>query len=177
MPKRVYSPDEKQLVRRLLLVHNGDVAIVHQLTGFPDRTIRHWRRQWDDDYDFLSNGIAKNLPLPATANHSPKHASSPDILSDSAFAENTNSIAELTQLRQTLMEHATTLADTLLTDDGLIHQRVQAFSRILDRVLALDAILPAQPPNAFSEPQPQQTIRHEFYYDGAPSNTSRPGTA
>ena len=71
----------------------------------------------------LSNGIAGNRPLPAMANDAPKHASIPDVARDSAFAENTDSIAEFAQLRQTLMEHATTLADTLLLGDGLVHQR------------------------------------------------------
>lgn len=164
MPNRAYTPEEKKLVRRLLLVHNGNIAIIHQLTGFPERTIRHWRRQWDDDYQFLSHAFAGNSPLPAMANDALKQPAIPSFPPDSAIAENTDSIAELTHLRATLMEHATTLADTLLAGDGLVHQRVQAVSRLLDRILALDEILPNRTTDPACPPQTEQTIRWEFYY-------------
>ena len=60
MLNRTYIPDEKRLVRRLLLLHNGNVPIVHHLTGFLDApsttgadsgttttssTPMHWRMQ------------------------------------------------------------------------------------------------------------------------------------
>ena len=39
MAKRKYSPEDRKLVRRLLLLHGGNVPLVHQLTGFPVRTM------------------------------------------------------------------------------------------------------------------------------------------
>ena len=67
MPKRKYTPAEKKLVRRLLLIHSGNVPIVHHLTGFPRRTILNWRKQWDDDYELYTDALAQNLVSRANA--------------------------------------------------------------------------------------------------------------
>ena len=166
MPKRIYTTEEKKLVRRLLLIHQGDVNIVRYLTGFPERTIYNWRRDWDDDYQLYADALAKNAPASASANLDAQAPAKPVAAGDSPLAEIPDSLAEYTQLRQTLMEHTTTLADTLLLGDGLVHQRVQAVSRLLDRILALDEILPAQQPEQSADGQPEQTIRFEFVYDG-----------
>lgn len=166
MPKRIYTTEEKKLVRRLLLIHQGDVNAVRYLTGFPERTIYNWRRDWDDDYELFADALAKNAPALANANPDAQAPSNPVAAGDSPLAETPNSLAEYTQLRRTLMEHANTLADTLLLGDGLVHQRVQAVSRLLDRILALDEILPAQQPKQETDLQPEQTMRWEFVYDG-----------
>ena len=57
------------------------------------------------------------------------------------------------------MNHAMTLADNLLLGDAYVNQRVQALSRLLDRILVLDEILP--------DKEPEKTIRFEYYYDNA----------
>ncbi|MCY4020071.1 MAG: hypothetical protein OXG39_11745 [Chloroflexi bacterium] len=172
MPKkRVYSPEEKKLVRRLLLLHGGDVAVVTELVGFPRRTIERWRARWDDDYQLYNNRLAQNDPWRANANLAAQQLSIPITQPLSPLAQSSDSMAQFAQLRQTLMEHVTALADNLPLHDGSVNQRVQAITRLLDRILALDEILPAAPtleqPTDPSE-QPEQTIRFEYYYDGAP---------
>ncbi len=73
MPKRVYAPEDKKLVRRLLLLHSGNVPLVHQLTGFPKRTIHNWRLQWDDDYELFTDALAQNLVARANAIATAQH--------------------------------------------------------------------------------------------------------
>ena len=67
MPKRNYSPEDRKLVRRLLLLHGGNVPLVHQLTGFPARTVHNWRAQWDDDYELYTDALAQSFLARANA--------------------------------------------------------------------------------------------------------------
>lgn len=159
MPKRVYTPDEKKLVRRLLLLHQGNVPIVQHLTGYPRRTIEHWRAKWDDDYDLYTDAFAQNLLARANANATALTPSSADEHSDSTIAQAQDPIAQYAQLREKLMDHTMTLADNLMLGDGFVNQRVHALTRLLDRLLTLDQTLP--------DNQPEQTVRFEFYYDDA----------
>ena len=158
MPKRVYTPDEKKLVRRLLLLHQGNVPIVQHLTGYPRRTIEHWRAKWDDDYELYTDAFAQNLLARANANGTALAPSSADEDSDSAIAQARDPFAQYAQLREKLMNHAMTLADNLMLGDGFVNQRVHALTRLLDRLLTLDETLP--------DNEPEQSIRWEFYYDG-----------
>ena len=159
MPKRNYSPEDRKLVRRLLLLHGGNVPLVHQLTGFPARTVHNWRAQWDDDYELYTDALAQSFLARANAKAAIQSPVSPDTAGDTASAQGQNTLAQYTQLRDKLMNHAMTLADNLLLGDSFINQRVQALSRLLDRILVLDDILP--------DKQPEQTIRFEYYYDNA----------
>ena len=158
MPKRTYRPDEKRLVRRLLLLHGGNVPLVHQLTGYPKRTIHNWREQWDDDYELYTDALAQNLFDRANAKAAAQSLAIPGTTEDTASAQPEDSFAQYAQLRNKLMEHANTLANNLLLGDGFVNQRVHALSRLLDRVLDLDEILPKH--------EPEKTIRFEHYYDG-----------
>ena len=159
MPKRAYSPDEKKLVRRLLLIHAGNVPIVHHLTGFPKRTIHNWRNQWDDDYELYTDALAQNLVSRANALAAAQHAPNPAADSLAASAQSENLVAQYAQIRANLMNHATKLSHDLALGDGEINQRVHALSRLLDRLLALDELLDYVQPG-------EQTIRFEHYYDG-----------
>ena len=159
MAKRKYSPEDRKLVRRLLLLHGGNVPLVHQLTGFPVRTIHNWRAQWDDDYELYTDALARSYFARANAKTAVQSPVSLATAGDTASAHGQNSLAQYTQLRDKLMNHAMTLADNLLLGDGFINQRVQALSRLLDRILVLDDILP--------DKQPEKTIRFEYYYDNA----------
>ncbi|MCY3799907.1 MAG: hypothetical protein OXG84_19030 [Chloroflexi bacterium] len=159
MPKRAYTPDEKKLVRRLLLLHQGNVPIVQHLTGYPRRTIEHWRAKWDDDYELYTDAFAQNLLARANTNGTALAPSSADEDSDSAIAQAPDPFAQYAQLRAKLMEHTMTLADNLMLGDGFLNQRVHALTRLLDRLLTLDGTLP--------DKQPEQTVRFEFHYDDA----------
>lgn len=146
MPKRTYTPDEKKLVRRLLLIHSGNVPIVHHLTGFPKRTIHNWREQWDDDYELYTDALAQNLVSRANALAVSQQAAIAGAVSDSASARNENSLAQFAQIRANLMQHATTLSNNLVLGDDHVNQRVHAISRLLDRVLDLDELLDDRQP-------------------------------
>ena len=159
MSKRNYSPEDRKLVRRLLLLHGGNVPLVHQLTGFPARTIHNWRAQWDDDYELYTDALARSLLARANAKAAVQSAVTPVTAGDTASAQDADALAQYTQLRHKLMNHAMTLADNLLLSDAYINQRVQALSRLLDRILVLDDMLP--------DKQPEKTIRFEYYYDNA----------
>ena len=102
--------------------------------------------------------MAQNLLARANAFATSKGTPNPDSDSDSASAQDEDPFAQYAQLRDKLMEHATTLANNLMLGDGFVNQRVHALTRLLDRVLALDEILP--------DYQPEKTIRHEYFYDG-----------
>ncbi len=156
MPKRIYTPDEKKLVRRLLLIHSGNVPIVHHLTGFPKRTIHNWREQWDDDYELYTDALAQNLISRANALAASQQAAIAGAVSDSASAQNENSLAQFAQIRANLMQHATTLSNNLALGDDHVNQRVHALTRLLDRVLDLDELLGDQ--------QPQQEINFGYEY-------------
>ena len=155
MPKRAYTPAEKKLVRRLLLIHAGNVTIVHHLTGFPKRTILNWRKHWDDDYDLYTDALAQNLISRANALAAAQQAEIQDRTTDSAFAQREDQLAQFQQIRANLMKHATSLSQNLALDDGQINQRVHALSRLIDRILLLDTVLDDQipqdyPPNRIS---------------------------
>lgn len=162
MPKRNYSPEDRKLVRRLLLLHSGDATLVHQLTGFPKRTIQHWRQQWDDDYELYTDTFAQNLLARAKAKGAFQSPSNTRGNSDAAIAQSEDSFAQYAQLREKLMEHANTLANNLMLGDGFVNQRVHALTRLLDRILSLDELLTDQ-----NAEQTEQTIRFEHYYDNA----------
>ena len=161
MPNRDYTPEEKKLVRRLLLLHSGNTMLVHQLTGFPRRTIQHWRQQWDDDYELYSDALARNLLAHANAIAAVQSPPIPDQHSDSSIAPAQDAFAQYAQIRDQLMNHAITLSNNLLLGDDFLNQRVHALTRLIDRILILDNLLPDQ------QPEDETVIRHEFYYDGA----------
>ncbi len=162
MPKRVYTPDQKKLVRRLLLLHQGNVPIVQNLTGYPKRTIHNWRQQWNDDYELFTDALAQKLLARANADATRQHGSNLGGDCDSALAQETDPFAQYAQLRNILMRHAMTLANNLLLGDRFVNQRVYALTRLLDRIIALDETLP--------DLQPEQTIRFEYSYDDAIHN-------
>ena len=159
MPKRTYTPDEKTLVRRLLLIHAGNVPIVHHLTGFPKRTIHNWREQWDDDYELYTDALAQNLVARANALSASQRAPNQDSDSDSALAQTENKLAQYAQIRANLMNHATTLSNNLALGDDHVNQRVHALSRLLDRLLVLDELLD-------DREEYDRTIRFEHVYEG-----------
>ncbi len=163
MPKRTYTPEERKLARRLLILHGGDVPIVSQLTSIPKRTLYRWRTAWDDDYQLYLDTMAQKIINHANAKHHQQSTPSPDITDDETMAQPQNSLAQYTHLRQTLMEHATTLADNLMLGDGYVNQRVYALSRLLDRIIQLDTIIPKE--------NPERTIRFEFVSGGKTYDT------
>lgn len=160
MPKkRTYTNLDKQTVRSLLILHGGDVGVVHGLTNIPRRTIYNWRIEWEDDYDNYFDLLAQKISNRADAAERAEtlRQSLPD--DDSDPEDPRQSFAQLAQLREILMEHLMTLSTNLLTGDEQVNQRTIAITRLLDRVLQLDDILPDR--------NPEKVIRFEYYYDNA----------
>jgi hypothetical protein len=52
MPK-IYTPEHKELVLKILYCYQGDVVSAADFTGVPERTLRQWRKQ---------SGIRLSLP-------------------------------------------------------------------------------------------------------------------
>ncbi|GEM_PF-3462877 len=154
-----YSSDKKKLARRLLIMHGGDVNIVHQLTEIPKRTLYRWREEWDDAYDLYIDAMAQKVFDRASAKSLPQSHLNPDETEDEPLAQSENQLAQLTQLRHKLMEHVNTLTDNLMVMDGNINSRVYAISRLLDRILHLDTLIR-------TDPQQEHVVRFEYYYDG-----------
>lgn len=156
--KRTYTNDEKQTARRLLIIHGGDTGIVHGLTGIPRRTLYDWRAEWNDDYDAYFEAFAQKIRTRADAADRTAILREALESDESDPADPGESFAQFAQLRQILMQHLMTLSTDLLVGDGHINQRTIAITRLLDRVLQLDQVLPDR--------NPQQVIRFEFISDG-----------
>jgi hypothetical protein len=159
MPNRKYTDQDKQQARRLLLIHNGDVGVVHQLTHIPKRTLYDWRIAWDDQYDLFFEAFAQKIIAYADAKKQTQLIASPITADDSESAQPDDSFAQFTQLREILMQHVMTLANNLLIGDSYVNHRVIALSRLIDRIVQLDNILPNK--------NPEQVVRFEYYYDDA----------
>lgn len=157
--KRTYTDDEKQTARRLLIIHGGDTGIVHGLTGIPRRTLYDWRTEWNDDYDAYFEAFAQKIRTRANAVDRAQILSEALDADDSDSNDPGESFAQFTQLRQILMGHLMTLSTNLLTGDEHINQRTIAITRLLDRVLQLDDILP--------DHNPEKVIRFEYLYEGS----------
>jgi len=164
MPKTIYTSEQKKLARRLLIIHGGDVGIVHHLTAIPKRTLYDWRAVWDDDYDLYMDAFAQKIINHADAKRRIEHTATPHETDDETSAQPQNTIAQLKQVRETLMQHVTTLANNLMLGDGYINHRVIALTRLLDRILQLEAIITKD------DPEREHIVRFEYYYDGEVHN-------
>ena len=67
MRQNTYTDQVKHQTRRLLIIHGGDIGIVHQLTNIPKRTLYRWRTAWDDQYDLFTGTLAQKKSDSATA--------------------------------------------------------------------------------------------------------------
>ena len=155
-----YTPDQKKLVRRLLILHGGDVNIVHHLTDIPKRTLYRWRDQWDDAYDLYMDALAQKVFDRANAAKPAQSPSTPIDTDDDELAQPQNQVAQLATLRDKLMEHVTSLTNNLMVMDGNINNRAYAISRLLDRILQLNTIINQ------NDPEREHVVRFEYYYDG-----------
>lgn len=71
---------------------------------------------------------------------------------------NTDNYESFKHIRDRLMQHAQTLADDLLENPENVNLRSLALTRILDRIMQLDELIPRH--------SPEQVIRFEYVYDG-----------
>ncbi len=150
---RRYTPQEKADILERLDDNFGNVTLTALQTGVPARTLYEWKRQRK------LRRLQRGEPLLHKKNVPPQQqtAADPDPSGDDPPDDPPN---EYARIRQRLMEHVDTLIETLTDDPDTAHLRIVALSRLLDRVIKLEAL--ARPPAE------ETVIRWEFVYpDGA----------
>ena len=150
MPKK-HSEMQKRDAMDLLDIHD-DITLVHQLTGIPRRTLRHWRaklrrkqkrfiaekhiesatkrQQTDDNIP----RIREQAPLSPAADTKLAPAKLDPVESESTDHD----LENLRHVRAKLMIFVRRLADDLDPDDPDINLRTLSLIRILDRIYWLD---------------------------------------
>lgn len=144
---RRYALDHKALVLAILQKNGGDVQLTSQQTGVPARTLRDWRRQ------------SLGVPPPSIFPPPPPHSPSPLVEEEQAGEEEQpDPRDQFFQLRELMMREALTLATSLASDMAHtpVSQRASALTRLVDRILRLDDVLPRN--------WPEMVIRHEYHY-------------
>ena len=167
MPSK-YTPAQKENALEMLEI-GKDIGFVHFRTGIPERTLRDWRKQLEDQ----SNRQTAEKGFPSAADWPTESESclddesakepqpSPDNPQDETPA-NTD-IEDFTYIREHLMQHARHMAANLQPDEPDSNRRTLALARILDRIQWLDTILPDR--------FPEKVIRFEYAYDGSVHDT------
>lgn len=148
---RRYTPQQKADILERLDDNFGNVTLTALQTGVPTRTLSEWKRQ--RKLRRLQRG--EPLLLKKSVRQQQQTAANP-APGDDPPGDPPNDYA---RIRQRLMEHVDTLIETLTDDPDTAHLRIIALSRLLDRVIKLEAL--ARPPAG------ETVIRWEFVYDGA----------
>lgn len=129
MPRH-YPPEYKAGVLERLRAYHGDITLVSRLTGVPERTLRHWRREiW---LDLLP-------PLP----HMPPPPPLADRQDDTALSNFEDTIKALKFMRENLMNGLVNLSAGISDSQGLMtpYQRVQMITQLMNRMLELNEYL------------------------------------
>lgn len=132
MPRH-YPPEYKAGVLERLRAYHGDITLVSRLTGVPERTLRHWRREiWLDLLPPLP-------PLP----HMPPPPPLPDRQSDISLSNFEDAINALKFMRENLMNGLVNLSAGIRDAQGLMtpYQRVQMITQLMNRMLELNEYL------------------------------------
>ena len=159
---RKYTDQEKANILQHLDDNFGNVMLTAIQTGVPRRTLQDWKRL--RKLNAIKNGTPISNALPPTknsarrqqnaANNKSPLRSGGDLEGDKEDneEEETNVYA---QIREQMMEHLFTLMETLTDDPDTAHLRISALSRLLDRVIKLEALAGAQK---------EQVFRFEYVY-------------
>lgn len=123
-----YTQDEKNEVLACLDFNQGDVQLASQLMGVPERTIYAWKRERKLQRQAVSAAVQqekKASPQQYTAANPQLDLNTPEAM--------------YTHIRNRLVSHINTLLDHLMDDPDTAHLRIMALSRLLDRVIKLEA--------------------------------------
>ena len=158
-----YRDQQKRAAMEMLAIGDS-VALVHDTTGIPERTLRRWGRkvrrgsngQMAEKTFAAANGQRPNEPDRAFTQSAVNKL-------DSETAHSTDEMSgddyeDYAYIREKLMQYARGLAGDLRPEEVDGNRRTLALSRILDRIRLLDQILPDQ--------TSENVKRAEFYYDG-----------
>lgn len=121
-----YTSEEKERAMELYEL-SGSVGYASRQTGIPERTIRHWRQQRERDIPLMRDPERNPVATLPEKNVEPLPANSPR--------------EELQTLRDQIMFHVQRIVASLSDDDVQINERAIAVTRLLDRVMRLDAQL------------------------------------
>lgn len=163
---RRHPPEQKNTALRLLAETYGDITATHLQTGIPPRTLRAWRQEMRRQPSWLPEKVS--VWQPSLAANVAAAPTAPTLFNDALSTQdddqNFDLAAVLKTLRGQLLSHIFDLSARLNEDSEAIHLRVIALTRLLDRVVKLDALIAPHE-------QQQQIISFEFQYpDGSIHN-------
>lgn len=163
MPRQ-YSSQKKQDTLTHLAVNRDNVVLTSLQTGVSERTIHRWKQRQRLQADHDANPAPQitaphtnapqwdaphwNAPPPPDKNDPPPPPDEPD---------QERTILELFSLRNQLMQHVFKLTESLSQNDEFVNHRAVAITRLLDRIIKLDAQLDYLRPA-------EQVIRVEYQY-------------
>lgn len=142
MSKR-YTPEEKTIALQILADNFGSVAVTSVQTGIPERTLFTWRRHQRLQKQHKA-GLLQQHPTP-----SPSLPPLETSENTEEAEENTEEVHEFQKLRDQLMQHIFTLSQMISVDPNTAYLKAAAISRLLDRVLKLEAHIPKSKPGHF----------------------------
>lgn len=135
---RRYTPEQKAEILQILDDNFGNVQLTAAFIGMPERTLRDWKNRRKRQH------IREFVDLPPEKNNRRRRQEDME-----------EEIHEYTHLRERLMDHINNLMETLTDDPDLAHLRVIALTRLLDRVIKLEAL---------TAKEGEQVIRLEYKY-------------
>lgn len=137
---RRYSDEEKELILQTLDDNYGNVTLTALQTDIPIRTLQDWKRH--RKLLALKHGNALPRVLPRKKNEARQQQQQQTTDNDTDEAEEEN---EYAYIRKRLMEHINNLLETLTDDPDTAHLRINALSRLLDRVIKLEQLVNDDP--------------------------------
>lgn len=128
---RRYTNQQKADILNQLNANFGNVALTARQTGVPLRTLYTWKREYSPDDP--ADPALQHQKTPLRQHYTAESAEEPE--------------GEYARIRARLMQHIDHLLDTLTDDPDTAHLRIMALSRLLDRVIRLEALTRDDPAN------------------------------
>ena len=148
MSKR-YTQEQRADALQHLDDNYGNVTLTALQTGIPTRTLYQSKRE---------RKLRRQQAEPPLLHK--KSAVPPQQTAAKTAPESAGQQGDYTRIRTRLMEHIDTLIETLTDDPDTAHVRAMALTRLLDRVIKLEALTRSE--------DPEQVIRIEYQYpDGS----------
>ena len=154
MPKE-YTDLQKRDALDWLDIYDNNISMVHSRTGIPERTLRRWRAEREQERKQLMTEKDIETDIKRSYNDDASPIDSPSTEDEPAASDR----EDFSYIRGHLMRYARELAADLRPADIDSNLRTLTLSRILDRIERLDNIL--------IDKATEFVTRFEYYYDGA----------
>jgi hypothetical protein len=131
---RRYTNEEKDHILHILDQYRGDVVRASVHTGVPERTLFRWKQRCRIEAEHKSQQSVilppqkSSLPPPQTDPDAPESDDEEESLADRYVA-----------LREMMLDRIFTFAEKMTDDNAYAASRAVAVTRLLDRVIKLDA--------------------------------------